>query len=335
MPALKRRFFFAAAEKKVLLVNSYAVWLFSWLAINVAVAKRSLWGLEYYSIDVPRPVLAAAGAAMAATSAATLVMLWLRHKRGLKAPLNGLVAYGASLYMWLLLVRLDPLWFLVVPVLHSLQYLVVVWRFEANYQRGEALRRPTLPLPLLERLFGSADRVRVAGFVAAGWILGFVGLWGLPIVLDAVVPLRQGRVRRHDVPVHRVDLHQRPPLPLGQRHVAPATIPTPTATCSPDRMPGGAATFGAPGRLQERRHAAQDRRLGRRGIPAAGSSAALCGRRPQGGAGHESGDRRPGEDDQQDAQRLQGHDEGGVGPAIERDDGDRIDPRPDWWPGTP
>ncbi|WP_292513234.1 hypothetical protein [Methylobacterium sp.] len=44
--ALKRRFF-SASEKKILLVNSYTGWLFSWLAINVATSERSLWELDY------------------------------------------------------------------------------------------------------------------------------------------------------------------------------------------------------------------------------------------------------------------------------------------------
>ncbi|WP_292513236.1 hypothetical protein [Methylobacterium sp.] len=114
-------------------------------------------------------------------------MLVRRWRSGAKLPVNGLVAYLASLYMWLLLVRLDPLWFLVVPVLHSLQYLVVVWRFEANYQRGQP-GGGTPSMPVMKRLFGTADRVRVAAYIVGGGVLGFIGLWGLPMLLDVVVP---------------------------------------------------------------------------------------------------------------------------------------------------
>lgn len=184
--ALKRRFF-SAGEKKMLLVNSYAVWLFSWLAINFVASERSLWGLDYFSIAVPMPILVLSGAVVACTTGLTAAMLAHRWWNGASLPANGLVAYLASLYMWLLLVRLDPLWFLVVPVLHSLQYLVVVWRFEANYQKGQPCDGARTP-PLLRRLFGTADRARVASFIAKGGILGFVGLWGLPIALDLVIP---------------------------------------------------------------------------------------------------------------------------------------------------
>jgi hypothetical protein len=90
--------------------------------------------------------------------------------------------------MWLLLVRLDPLWFLVVPVLHSLQYLVVVWRFEANYQKGQARGASRPASRIATRLFGASDRLNLAFFVLLGWILGFLGFWGLPMLLDAVVP---------------------------------------------------------------------------------------------------------------------------------------------------
>jgi hypothetical protein len=185
--ALKRRFF-SAGEKKVLLANSYAVWLFSWLAINVAVSEKSLWGLSYYSFDVPMPLLVASGAVVALTSSVTLWAMVKRLRGGARLPLNGVIAYLSSLYMWLLLVRLDPLWFLVVPVLHSLQYLVVVWRFEANYQKGQARGASRPASRIATRLFGASDRLNLAFFVLLGWILGFLGFWGLPMLLDAVVP---------------------------------------------------------------------------------------------------------------------------------------------------
>ncbi|TIN05254.1 MAG: hypothetical protein E5Y14_33750, partial [Mesorhizobium sp.] len=67
--------------------------------------------------------------AAAASTAATVVMLinrWRKH--GGTLPYNGVVAYVVSLYAWILFVRINPLWLLVVPALHSLQYLAVVWR---------------------------------------------------------------------------------------------------------------------------------------------------------------------------------------------------------------
>ena len=186
--ALKKQFF-DARDKRVLLINSYAVWILSWLSINSAVSEKRYWGLTYYSFDVP-PLALAAGAALVAVTTAwtawTLAARWRAH--GGSLPWNGVVAYAASLYAWLLLVRVDPLWILVVPALHSLQYLAVVWRFQTNYERSrEGAAEPTRT-PLLSNVLKTADTVRMAFFVVVGGILGFLGFWGIPLLLDVYVP---------------------------------------------------------------------------------------------------------------------------------------------------
>ncbi|TIV89834.1 MAG: hypothetical protein E5V74_30890, partial [Mesorhizobium sp.] len=67
--------------------------------------------------------------------AATLLMLARRWRKNGGLPYNGIVAYVASLYLWILIARINPLWLLVVPALHSLQYLAVVWRYQTNVER--------------------------------------------------------------------------------------------------------------------------------------------------------------------------------------------------------
>lgn len=49
---LKRRFF-TDPDKKILLINSYAVWLFAWLQTNTAVRQGKYLGLEYYTFATP------------------------------------------------------------------------------------------------------------------------------------------------------------------------------------------------------------------------------------------------------------------------------------------
>ena len=220
--AALKRLFFTAEDKKLLLANSYAVWVVSWLLINVAVAERTLWGIQSFALAVPMPVVVAAAAIAAATTLATLWRLarrWAAHGRRL--PVNGVVAYGASLYAWLLLVRLDPLWFLVVPVLHSLQYLTVVWRFEANRQKGRpapariARRAPPCRPPRREP--PGRDRPVRPRRVRAR----LHRLLGCAAAARRLHALRQGGVRQCALPVRLLDFHQRPPLLSGQRDVAP------------------------------------------------------------------------------------------------------------------
>ena len=184
---LKRRFF-KDAEKKVFLVNSYIVWIYAWLSVNDIISKNQLWGLQYYTFAVPKPIVWGAAALAIVSSIASLVVLFFRWRASGGLPWNGVLAYSVSLYLWLLFVQVDPLWLLVVPALHSLQYLVVVWRFELNYEAGREGASERQAMPVIERIFGSRSLQNVALFVIAGLILGYLGFWGIPKFLDKVVP---------------------------------------------------------------------------------------------------------------------------------------------------
>lgn len=186
---LKRRFF-DAAEKKVLLVNAYACWVVSWVLVNQMIAERDLWGLKYYAIPLPKAVLVVAALAALATTLAMLYMLgrkWL--KTGVRPPVNGTMSYLITLYAWMVFVRIDPLFLLIVPALHSLQYLVVVWRYQLNIEHDKPDAGQPLGARMSGRFLGMPRWVnRFAGFVITGIVLGFVAFWGGPILLDAVVP---------------------------------------------------------------------------------------------------------------------------------------------------
>jgi hypothetical protein len=186
--AVLKRKFFKDPEKKVFLVNSYLVWIYAWLKFNQIVSQQDLWGLKYYTFAFPTPVVTIAGLAALASGLLALWVLVVRFRANGGLPVNGVLAYAVSLYLWLLFVQINPLWLLVVPALHSLQYLVVVWRYELNYEKGRegALEAPNMPL--VERIFGSRYYASMTLFVAAGVAIGYFGFWGAPKFLDAIVP---------------------------------------------------------------------------------------------------------------------------------------------------
>jgi hypothetical protein len=186
--AVLKRKFFNDQDKKVLLFNGYVVWLFAWLQTNVVITERPFWGLDYYTFAAPPWVINNAGSIAAASSAATVVMFvnrWRKHGGAL--PYNGVVAYVVSLYAWILFVRLNPLWLLVVPALHSLQYLAVVWRYQTNVERdrADAVKDPEFKVL---SILGPLYRLRVLTFIVAGAILGALGFWLVPMALIALVP---------------------------------------------------------------------------------------------------------------------------------------------------
>jgi hypothetical protein len=127
---------FSTAEKRALLINAYAVWTTSLLYINHTVKTSNFWGLERIAFDVPLPLVIVSGALTMLSSIGTLIAIAYRRRyaTGQPFPVAGAAAYIASLYVWLLVGRVDPMLLLIVPLFHSLQYLVVVWRFELNRQ---------------------------------------------------------------------------------------------------------------------------------------------------------------------------------------------------------
>ena len=186
--AVLKRKFFDDRDKKVLLVNSYAVWILAWLQTNTAVTEGKYYGLEYYTFAAPSWITGIALLAAVTSTAATVLMLVSRWRRnGRSLPYNGIVAYVASLYLWILIARINPLWLLVVPALHSLQYLAVVWRYQTNVERdvADAARDPE---PKILSFLGPLYRLRVLGFIVGGAALGYLGFWLIPFALTSLIP---------------------------------------------------------------------------------------------------------------------------------------------------
>lgn len=135
--AFKRRFY-NAVEKKVLLANAYAAWITAWL-----ITYRYFAATEYLDVAVDPlpssdPVFFVSCAVLAVTTAATAAMLGRRYLQGRPTAWTGTMAYMVSLYLWMVLVRFDPLVLLLAPALHSLQYLYVVKRFQINRRDADA-----------------------------------------------------------------------------------------------------------------------------------------------------------------------------------------------------
>lgn len=169
--AVLKRAFYSNEEKRILLSNAYATWIFSWLLINHGAGSSTsqYWDIPYFSVPVPLPIVFIAGGICAYTS--VRLCFTLRNRLRTNQPLawNGVIAYAASLYAWLLI--RDPLVLLWIPFFHSLQYMSVVWRQEINRSHSvPSSIRPTL---------------RLAFFAVSAYGLGYIGFWALPEWLNA------------------------------------------------------------------------------------------------------------------------------------------------------
>ena len=179
---------FSTGERRRLLWNTHLIWVTFWLMINDTLVKQELWGITYYLIDVPESVRSAM-LGVVVLSALVVGYDFLRKWRMERTlPVNGIVAYAATVYAWVLIGRFDPVLLLVVPLFHALQYLSVVWRYRLNVE-GERLGAPARPARSAER-GGWRLRTAPAGlarFAVVGGALGVAVFWGAPAALDTLV----------------------------------------------------------------------------------------------------------------------------------------------------
>lgn len=184
--ALKRRFY-QDRERKILLVNAYVCWIAGWLWVNRIAAESTWWGIQTFTIGVPTPLFYAAAAAAGVTTLLTALMFAVKMKSDKGLAWNGATAYVAAIYLWLLFAGINPLFIFVIPAFHSLQYLLVVWRFQLNVAH-DSPDHDARPQGWLGHILPSRAAVRFTAFMLIGTALGALGFWGAPIFFDLFVP---------------------------------------------------------------------------------------------------------------------------------------------------
>ncbi len=183
-----KRLFFSDRVKKVMLVNGYACWILAWMLGNREFAEKDYWGVAYYTFHIPEPMLQIAAIFAAVTTLATLIALFSAwRKNGGKLPLNGIIAYLTTLYLWVVFVKINPLFILMVPAFHSLQYLLVVWRFQMNLEQGQPDSRERPAKRWLGAFTPSNATGRFTAFLASGIALGFLFFWAIPFFASGLV----------------------------------------------------------------------------------------------------------------------------------------------------
>jgi len=176
-----RRIYYTQIEKRLLLVNGYAVWIYSWMALNRTLHEETLYGVKYFTFDVPPALLIIGAAAAALTTAVVLIALGVRVLAR-KQPIswNGLVGYACALYLWLLAAHADLIFAIFIPAFHSLQYLLFTWRYQLNKVESDA--DVVQEGPVSRR---SSAAFRFAKFVISGILLGWLGFAALPFLFHA------------------------------------------------------------------------------------------------------------------------------------------------------
>lgn len=162
--------FFKPWQKRLLLVNAYTCWALGWVQANTLLRTDNYFGVGYYTFTAPAWVKTTLITLAALTVSAVVIVLYMHAKKFKRNrwPVAGTVGYLASLYPWL--VFTNPFLAYFIPAFHSLQYLAVTSKFEANLRASQP-SKARLSLRLL--------------LVAVSCIgLGYLGFFILPTVLD-------------------------------------------------------------------------------------------------------------------------------------------------------
>lgn len=176
--------FLSRREQIVLKLNVHACWLLTWVSVNQTIHESSRYGLQYVTFALPPALLATFLVLGLSTTLATLIVLFRRWFGGAVAlSLNGLLAYVATLYFWLLVGDQHPGFLALVPMFHALQYLPFVWKFKLNESRAAAVGRKDAEGVVLFRMIR---------FVVIGALLGFLLFAGLPRSIDLAGPFAGG-----------------------------------------------------------------------------------------------------------------------------------------------
>ncbi|MFT3771647.1 MAG: hypothetical protein QM820_40060 [Minicystis sp.] len=172
----RRGFRFTDLERKVILAHCFAGWAYAWANPAVPAKISEEKGVVYTALAHPRSLEIVALVAFGLSSIAlvwALARRWRRERR--TPPLGPLTGFLITIWLWTVYSSIDRIMMYVIPALHSIQYLYIVWLLKRNEAR--AAEGPPL--------FGKPTALRLAILAASAVGLGWILFRGGPAILDA------------------------------------------------------------------------------------------------------------------------------------------------------
>lgn len=171
----RRRVRFSLLERRLFLAHCITAWLYARATPFDPGSPQLEQGVFYHSLPHPAWLETAT---LAPFVLGNLGLVWAvasfyRRERTLRAALP-LVVFLVSTWLWVVFVAIDPLLFYVVPALHSVQYLYVVYLERSGAAR--ALEGPPT--------FGRPVPVVLGIWALSAILLGFLLFHGFPGLLD-------------------------------------------------------------------------------------------------------------------------------------------------------
>jgi hypothetical protein len=173
--------FYKEWEKRILYVNAYAVWIYTWCRTNGSTGVQTYYDITYNVTAYPDWIVRGTLAICAVTTAlagAVLLKHWLYDRKGISwAAVTG---YACAIYMWVLLPYYNMAFYVFIPMFHSLQYLPFVYKYKVS----EFNRAKAAPEGNPQRTYMRALAVLLL-FAAGGVALGTLFFDTIPKYMDS------------------------------------------------------------------------------------------------------------------------------------------------------
>jgi len=170
-----KRVFYTPVERKLLLFNAHLVWIYAWIMFNTGAQDKVYLGIHFSTLGLPPALQATLGAALVLGFVSLPVALGMKYMRERRMPpVSGMTAYIASTYLWIILRfgmgsnhPIHPV-VMLIPAMHSLQYIALVLKMRANESRK-----------------GVHSWRGFWGFTGLGILTGALAFMAVPRLLDA------------------------------------------------------------------------------------------------------------------------------------------------------
>ncbi len=181
----RRKMYFSNFERQLLLANLFSIWALSFVRGNTGTFSGNFYGVTYSSLNFPPQLTMIMYASIALTGLAVLFFGIKKYiVQGQVLNSSAIAAY-AALYVWYLPAFAHKSFAYLIPLFHSLQYLVFVWSFKTNQVEARTLH-----------LKGSEKRAawvqQFVSFMFVATFLGAISFEFLPNWLDSLKVLPDG-----------------------------------------------------------------------------------------------------------------------------------------------
>ena len=185
---VRKKAFFDKTEKNLLLANAYIGWIFGWIQANTVANSGMFEQIPFHAIGFSDEVRVGSQILFLCWTVGVWAFLFKRFDGHRSISINGMVAYLSSVYPWVVFANTHPHIIIFVPALHSLQYLLFVWKIVYERSKEELAQKAGAVDMKAVKVPGKMVLRRMLPFLTVGFGAGIVFFSLVPMALDSVVP---------------------------------------------------------------------------------------------------------------------------------------------------